>query len=505
MPTARLIIQQPGQRSRVAEVAGAVVSIGRRADNIVCLEDSGVSKYHAVIEQRGEDFFITDLGSSNGTTVNDEPLISQRPLRDGDLICVGGNSTLEFHLEAAPGGAGLPPAPSAGMPSAPGLNPPSVPGVNMPSVNMPSVNMSHAPHVPTPSAPHLPSVQAPHMPSVQAPHMPSVQGPHVPSIQTPHVPSVQTPSFVYKVLNLPRALLAAVSATLLGGVVLAALWGAGVVGGGSSSKPAHPADDLTADPLAQLDAAAEPAKGEGKSEAAPASQEQAAPPATADAVPPPPPATAAVAGADVTAALARALAAQVSQKSGYTFDPRFVEQIKSYTNDYRTAANYYERAGKYRDPIEREFSNTQGIHPLVPYLLAMSQTKFVERGPSGVWNLPPALLAQYAGAADTSDPAVATRAAAAYTRALFDTFEQEDFMYAVACYGMSVDDAGKLSTALAEKDPDRRLRGDFWKMKTAGVLQGAQVERVARFFAAGIVFENPTQFGLKGQPLSTLY
>ncbi|HEX7315397.1 MAG TPA: FHA domain-containing protein [Pyrinomonadaceae bacterium] len=497
MPTARLIIQQPGQRARVAEFAGTVVSVGRRADNTVCLEDSGVSKYHAVIERRGEHYFVTDLGSSNGTTVNDEPLTAQRPLRDGDRICLGGNSTLEFHLAAKPGDA---PAPGgAGLPSAPGLTagltPPSVPNVNMPHV--PGVNMPHAPNVRLPSAPHMPSVQTPHVPTVQAPH--------VPSIQAPHVPSVQTPSIVHRVLNMPRALLAAVSATLLGGVILAALWGAGV-GGGSSSKPAHAADDLTADPLEQLDAAAEPTKDEGSTAAPAASQEQpTAPTTTADAPPPPPPVSAAAANADATAALARALAGQISQKSGYTFDPRFVEQIKTYTNDYRATANYYERAGKYRDAIEREFSNTQGIQPLVPYLLAMSQTKFVERGGGGVWNLSPTLLAQYAGSADTSDPTASTRAAAAYTRALFDTFEQEDFMYAVACYGMSVDDAGELSKALAEKDPGRRLRGDFWKMKSMGVVQGAQVERVARFFAAGIVFENPGQFGLKGQPLSTLY
>jgi hypothetical protein len=36
-------------------------------------------------------------------------------------------------------------------------------------------------------------------------------------------------------------------------------------------------------------------------------------------------------------------------------------------------------------------------------------------------------------------------------------------------------------------------------------VQGAQVERVARFFAAGIVCENPAQFGLKEKPFSSLY
>ena len=502
MPTARLIIQQPGQRARVAEAAAPVVSVGRRPDNAVCLEDSNVSKYHAVIERRGDGYVVTDLGSSNGTTVNGERLTAPRPLQDGDLICLGGDSTIEFRLEAEPGasegGAAPPPTPSLNLPSASGLTP-SVSPPSMPSVRAPSLPSVHAPSV---NMPRAPSVHAPSAPSVNVPSAPSV---HVPSVRAPSVPSVQTPAAVQRILGMPRALFAAVSATLLGGAVLAALWGAGLVG----PKPAHNPDDLTADPFEQLDAKDDSPKGDSKSGAAetPAQQEQAAASNTETAAPPAPPAGAATnaAGADAVAPLARALAAQISQKSGYAFDPRFVDQIKTYMNDYKSAANYYERASKYREPIEREFSNTQGIQPLVPYLLAMSQTKFVERGAGGVWNLPPALLAQYAGAGDTADPAVSTRAAAAYTRALLDTFDREDFMYAVACYGMSVDDAGKLRVALEEKDPGRRLRGDFWKMKAAGLLQGAQVERVARFFAAGIVFENPSQFGLKGEPLSTLY
>ncbi|HEX8338693.1 MAG TPA: FHA domain-containing protein [Pyrinomonadaceae bacterium] len=491
MPTARLIIQQPGQRARVAEAAGAVVSVGRRPDNTVCLEDTGVSKYHAVIERRGGEYFVTDLGSSNGTTVNGEPLHATRALRDGDLICLGGNSTLQFQLEG--GAGGLPAGPAAGMPAASGLTngltPPPVPGVRAPSM---------------PSVPSVPSV-----PGVQMPHAPGVSMPSTPGLNAPSVPSVQTPQAVQKILGMPRALLAAGSATLAGGVILAALWGFGVVGG-SSARPARPEDELLGtEQLEELEGA--DAKAGGASAAAPpdASQGLAAA-TTADAVAPPAPAVppagaAAAASADATASLARGLAGQISQKSGYAFDPRFVEQIKTYVNEYRVTASYYDRAAKYRDRVEREFSNTQGIHPLVPYLLAMSQTKFVERGAGGVWNLPPALLSQYAGSADTSDPDVSTRAAAAYARALLDTFDKEDFMYAIACYGMIVDDAGKVRMKLEEKDPGRRLRGDFWRMKSEGVVQGAQVERVARFFAAGIVFENPAQFGLKERPLSSLY
>src|ERR1044072_7451706 len=478
MPTARLTIQQPGQRSRYAEVSGPVVSVGRRADNTVCLEDSGVSKYHAVIERRGALYFITDLGSSNGTTVNNEPLVAQRALRDGELICLGGNSTLQVHLQGEQGDAPPPGVASASLPSAPSFNLPSVP-----------------------------SVQMPHAPNVRMPSAPSVHVPSAPNVRVPSAASIQALQVVQRLLGMPKSLLAGVSATLAGGLILAALWGLGVVGG-SSAKTTRPEDELPGtEQLEELEGTAAKSKGEGAAAAPPASQEQAAPTSPAKAAPPAGAAAAASAAAstDATASLARALASQISQKSGYTFDPRFVEQIKTYMNDYKAAANYYERAAKYRDPIEREFSNTQGIQPLVPYLLAMSQTKFVERDAGGVWNLPPTVFSQYAGSADPSDPNVSTRAAAAYTRALLDTFEKEDFMYAIACYGMSVDQAGEVSRALEEKDPGRRLRGDFWKMKSAGVVQGAQAERVARFFAAGIVFENPGQFGLKGEPLSTLY
>ena len=213
-------------------------------------------------------------------------------------------------------------------------------------------------------------------------------------------------------------------------------------------------------------------------------------------------------GAGATPALARTLAVQISQKSAYNFDPGFAALINNYVNEYRAAAGYSERAAKYRESIEREFVNVQGIQPpLVAYVLAMSQTKFVEKG-SGVWNLPPAVVrAHSAGGApaDMSDPAAATRVAAAYVRSLLDLFERENFMYAVACYGMTLDEAGQVRVALESKDPSGQGRSDFWKMKNAGVVQGAQVERVARFFAAGIVCENPAQFGLREKPFSSLY
>ncbi|HEV2762475.1 MAG TPA: hypothetical protein VGV38_05715, partial [Pyrinomonadaceae bacterium] len=109
-----------------------------------------------------------------------------------------------------------------------------------------------------------------------------------------------------------------------------------------------------------------------------------------------------------------------------------------------------------------------------------------------------------AGTVDMNDPATGARVAAAYMKSLLDTFGREHFMYAVACYGMTLDEVGRFITELERKDPSEQLRYDFWRMKTEGVLKGEQVNRVSRFFAAGVVGENPQAFGLKDRPLSAL-
>ena len=206
----------------------------------------------------------------------------------------------------------------------------------------------------------------------------------------------------------------------------------------------------------------------------------------------------------------RTLAVHISQTLFYQFAHGLVALINNYIDEYRNAKGYYERASKYREVIDREFINVQGIQPpLIGYVIAMSRSKFVEKNEGvGVWQLPPSVLKDYAvvsSASDINNPESSTRIAAAYIRALLDLFEKENFMYAVACYGMTLDEAGKVRTELENKDPGGQGRYDFWKMKNAGVVKGDQVERVARFFAAGIVCENPRQFDLNEKQISSLY
>ena len=86
--------------------------------------------------------------------------------------------------------------------------------------------------------------------------------------------------------------------------------------------------------------------------------------------------------------------------------------------------------------------------------------------------------------------------AAAYTKALVVDLFAGDTLYALACYGMTPKDAAQWRDQLPV---DRR---DLWKV----INSPEQRERLTRFFAAGIVGENPQRFGLMiDSPLSSLY
>ena len=79
-------------------------AIGRDPDSDIRIEDDSVSWNHLEIESRGGVLMATDLDSSNGTTLNGEPLDRPRRLRDGDVLLVGGHR-LEVS-DPVPGRAG---------------------------------------------------------------------------------------------------------------------------------------------------------------------------------------------------------------------------------------------------------------------------------------------------------------------------------------------------------------------------------------------------------------
>ncbi|MCD6553478.1 MAG: FHA domain-containing protein [Anaerolineae bacterium] len=63
--------------------------LGRAQDNEIILDDPKVSRHHAVFNLEAEGWIITDLGSANGTFINDQQILEPYRLQNGDRIRVG--------------------------------------------------------------------------------------------------------------------------------------------------------------------------------------------------------------------------------------------------------------------------------------------------------------------------------------------------------------------------------------------------------------------------------
>jgi pSer/pThr/pTyr-binding forkhead associated (FHA) protein len=92
-------------RGRTFRELPTPVTIGREEGNMLRLNDERVSRFHAKVQQDGDDIILTDLESTNGTRVNGN-VIQIRRLRPGDRICVGRSellfgSTAEIAARAA--------------------------------------------------------------------------------------------------------------------------------------------------------------------------------------------------------------------------------------------------------------------------------------------------------------------------------------------------------------------------------------------------------------------
>jgi HD-GYP domain-containing protein (c-di-GMP phosphodiesterase class II) len=85
-------------KGAVYSVQDEVITIGRDNDAHIQIMDQGVSRRHAEIFRVGEMYFLRDLGSRNGTYVNEER-ISEELLREGDRIRIG-QTTLTFEDKA---------------------------------------------------------------------------------------------------------------------------------------------------------------------------------------------------------------------------------------------------------------------------------------------------------------------------------------------------------------------------------------------------------------------
>jgi hypothetical protein len=86
---AALVIRAGGGRAGESfPLDGDRLTVGRRPDSDIFLDDVTVSRDHAILVRRGSDYYLDDCGSLNGTYVNRRRIESHR-LVDGDELQVG--------------------------------------------------------------------------------------------------------------------------------------------------------------------------------------------------------------------------------------------------------------------------------------------------------------------------------------------------------------------------------------------------------------------------------
>ncbi len=99
MAYGRLDVFGPDSLIKTFSLSSPSVSVGRSAGNTVMLDNNSISRYHFSITLDGEDIYITDLESANGTFVDGVRLVSneRRLLGGGEEVQIG-NLRMVFHL-----------------------------------------------------------------------------------------------------------------------------------------------------------------------------------------------------------------------------------------------------------------------------------------------------------------------------------------------------------------------------------------------------------------------
>jgi pSer/pThr/pTyr-binding forkhead associated (FHA) protein len=89
-----VVIDERGSKGKAISLDGTL-QIGRAGACQIKLPDTYVSSFHARIFRRDGGWFVEDLGSTNGTYLNQRRVTSPAELRAGDRLRIG-KTTLEL-------------------------------------------------------------------------------------------------------------------------------------------------------------------------------------------------------------------------------------------------------------------------------------------------------------------------------------------------------------------------------------------------------------------------
>jgi len=89
MVIGQIVVVEPAEQAGLTWTVDGELTLGRSPENSIQLNDTYVSGHHARFFAHNGDFFIEDLGSRNGTLLNEQPLTDTQRLVVGDRIAVG--------------------------------------------------------------------------------------------------------------------------------------------------------------------------------------------------------------------------------------------------------------------------------------------------------------------------------------------------------------------------------------------------------------------------------
>jgi phosphoserine phosphatase RsbU/P len=102
---ARLIVQSGPDAGTTHPLTDEVVSIGRSSSSTIQIADKRASRHNTILRAERGNFVAEDLGSKNGTLLNDAPLVGRVMLKSGDRLQIGDTS---FVFEKDPSGLARP-------------------------------------------------------------------------------------------------------------------------------------------------------------------------------------------------------------------------------------------------------------------------------------------------------------------------------------------------------------------------------------------------------------
>lgn len=491
-------------------ISEGVTTIGRASDNIISfINDSNVSRYHAEIETRDDEFWFVELGSSNGSKINGEIISGEKILQDGDVILLGGTSEIEFFIDKS------------------------------------SVESEKSEEIISQTEFEKPQAKIPTQNSGLNPQD-SNKFPIVLAV-TAIACGLAIVSIFAVIFYLNMETSCKAEAKIVGienGLTLtepaqinlefkgeSCIKQAIFMLDGEPIAIENPPFSTTIDPnnfgnLADggthiLSVALVDEKGKQTLQPSSISLffetaqivKKATPIVTPSVEPtdnpnPNPNPTIIddrkVSAADVVK-MCNEINQQFSGKFVYKFDNQFIQRVQSKTTEFRSE-NYFSRALPYQNVINVSFVMDNQLDASLGYFLAMSRSQFKneKRGNNeGLWQMTSDFVSAngYGSVCENQnlsdkDQICAAKIAALYLKNIVVKIFEGDTVYGVAAFGMTEQEAFDFRSKLPAE------RTNFWQV----LRNPKQQDEVVRFYAAAIVAENPQKFGLKrDKPIHELY